>query len=382
MSLDSAAKLADIGVFGRYLAHSGDNVDNDELSTQNKVVESPPFLSPKMSKRIPRPRGRPATDLAITTRNRLLAYEVKEAADCNWDALDDWILDFADHETKRPRLMWSMAKYGLQPVHRKENGFDLIARLSTDDRFTSAVANYRSAIWKLLTPPALSVEVRQTLLKQLLDERGLFQASESQQYWGAWFYPEDSAFRVRQEDSMLRVSHEMDGTHLLDKIALFACVYIDAMDQLDLTAARDCVHAMQYLTVFYGDQIPSMTDDLNVAFRGLLTARVLKGDWTSDISHFRNHSDRLLSRQRLITADNSCTETNALRPFPLVPPEAPLVFHSERTRWVQKHSEELQREIPEEARPPWMQVVIGQPIESEDLVKSRAYVKRKFEPPL
>lgn len=337
-----------------------------------------------MSKRTPRQRGRPATDPAITTRNRLLAYEVKEAADCNWDALDAWLLNFADHETKRPRLMWSMAKHGLQPARRKEGGFDLLARLAKDNRFALAVANYHSALWDLVTPPAKSVTEREDLYQKLMDERGLFRATDEQQYWGAWLYPGDPAFSVRSDDSMLRTSFEMDGTNLLDKIALFACAYMDAMDFLDLTAAKSCIDAIWQLTAYYGGQLSGVPGDLNLNFCNLLTARIFKQDWSTDVGRFRDYSLRLLSRQHLMNApnpDGSPTKGGMLYPFPLVPPAAPLVFHTERTRWIQKHSEQLQREISPQDRPPWIQVVLGQTHTSKGLAKRRQQAKKRVAPP-
>jgi hypothetical protein len=326
------------------------------------------------------------TDPAIATRHRLLAYEVKKAANCSWDALDAWLLEFPPHETKRPRMMWSMAKYGLQSATARliKDGFDLIARLTGDDRFASAVGNYRSALWELVTPPAKSVTERQDLFKKLVDERGLFRATDEQQYWGAWLYPGDPAFSVRREDSMLRTSYEMDSTNLLDKIALFACAYMDAMDFLDLTAAKSCIDAIWHLSGSYGEQLSEVTNDINLTFCNLLTARILKQDWSTDVSRFRDHSLRMLSRQHLVDAtsvNDSPTRKGMLYPFPLIPPQAPLVFHTERTRWIQKHSTQLQNEISTKDRPPWIQVVFGQSHTAEYHAKRRAHVKNKIATP-
>lgn len=295
-----------------------------------------------MARRLPKPRGRPPTDPAFATRHRFLALEVKQAAQCGWDALDAQLLDHSDHETRRPRMMWSMAKYGLQPAspRRQRQGFDLMARLRQDGRFERAITNYHSALWDLLTPPELSATARRSLLERLMLERGLFRASPEQRQHGARLYPDNPAFRDRTMESMSDLSAEMDETHFLDKIAIFACAYGEAVDRLDLIEAQSCIYALRYLLVFLTTHVIDLGVDLHYDLCDLLTARVLKNDWTSDLSHFRDQSLRLLTRSAPVRPDNPHERyggSSVLIPLRAPYFEPPIVFHDAQTRRVSQH---------------------------------------------
>lgn len=302
-----------------------------------------------MAKRPPKPRGRPPIDPASATRHRILALEVKQAARCGWDALDAQLLEHSEHEIRRPRMMWSMAKYGLQPTtaRRQRDGFDLIARLAQDSRFEPAVTNYRSALWDLLTPPGLSVANRRALLNRLMVERGLFRASAEQREWAAQHYPDNLAFRERTIESMTKLSMEMNEIHHLDKIAIFACVYSDAVDRLDLIEAQSCIFGLRYLLVALTTKLIDLGVDIHYDLCDLLTARILKNDWTSDLSHFRDQSLRVLTRKSPISADNPHErygESSVLIPLTVqgLHIRSPIVFHDAQTRTVEKRWARLQ----------------------------------------
>lgn len=327
--------------------------------------------------------GRPTTDPAITTRNRLLAVEVKHLAQCSWDALDARLLDFPEHETRRPRLMWSMARYGLNVATpaRRRSGIDLILRIQKEPEFHEAVANYSSKLWDLLTPPGPSVAEKRALLEQLIEERGLYRATIDLQDLGNWVFPDDPTFRQRDGESMLVLANEMDSSHLLDKIALFACAYMDAMDRLDLIEANGCLHAMRWLLLIYSDAIVGITHDLLYDLVDLLTTRVLKNDWSAPLEHFRDHALRKTSREGSLSWKNTRAippGRGTLLPLGVEINKPPIVFKSERTQWLERHRNSVEQAYERAGRPYWPSAKFGTSSSSDISREPQKSIERRL----
>lgn len=244
---------------------------------------------PTRPTRTSNPSGRPTTDVALLSRNRLWAWMVyNTSSESSWDGLDRFWLPKIDKGTPidgnveekrdRRRVFYRIFHQATDPAStRGLTGKTLVQAVRESGLHPDAMAMYDSPLWRMVGPhPPLLAQIA-SIQNELIEMFGLFEATDLEisvaKTLGInhWALSEGDLEHLRI--AAARIARH--GT--ADAIALLGCLFQRALDHLSLEEASVYLKAIDraYRKMNYRWLIqPEVATSLHVLIRIRLIRRL------------------------------------------------------------------------------------------------------------